>query len=85
MYYELMALMKKDPSLKPVWDKQAGIKYLVYNKDQWVSYDDADTFKQKVEWANKLGLGGSLLWASDAGQYILCSAVITAFLIEFYR
>jgi chitinase len=68
MYYEIMALLKQNPGLKPIYDKAAGVKYLVYNKDQWVSYDDAETFKQKVDWANNLGLGGSLIWASDAGE-----------------
>lgn len=73
MYYEIMALLKENPNLKPVYDKEAGVKYLVFNNDQWVSYDDAETFKQKVEWANKIGLGGSLIWASDAGRYTISS------------
>src|SRR5436190_9347513 len=30
-----------------------------------VSYDDKDTFQQKVEYANSLGLGGLLIWAVD--------------------
>jgi chitinase len=30
----------------PTWDKTAAVKYIVWNGDQWVSYDDADTFKQ---------------------------------------
>jgi GH18 family chitinase len=68
MYYEIMSLMKQHPELKPIYDKNAGVKYLVFNKDQWVSYDDAETFKQKKEWANNIGLGGSLIWASDAGK-----------------
>ncbi|QRW14045.1 chitinase [Ceratobasidium sp. AG-Ba] len=33
-----------------------------------VSYDDADTFKQKIDYANKLGLGGMLIWAIDQGK-----------------
>lgn len=41
------------------------MNYLVFDKDQWISYDDEVTFKQKVEWANKIGLGGSMIWASD--------------------
>jgi len=30
-----------------------------------VSYDDKDTFKAKIDFANKLGLGGLLIWAID--------------------
>lgn len=34
-------------------------------RGQWVSYDDFDTFQQKIEFANDLGLGGLLIWAID--------------------
>jgi chitinase len=44
--------------LTPVFDRTAGVKWIVWDNDQWVSYDDADTFKIKMDWANKLGLGG---------------------------
>jgi chitinase len=49
----------------PVHDTDAAVKYLVFDNTQWISYDDSVTFKQKVDWANKVGLGGSLIWASD--------------------
>ena len=49
--------------LKPVYDKESAVKYVVWDQDQWVSYDDEDTFKQKIDFANKLGLGGLLIWA----------------------
>lgn len=61
-----MALPDQHSDLKPVYDKDAAVKYVVYNGNQWVSYNDADTLKQKIDWANNLGLGGSLIWASDA-------------------
>ncbi|KAK6207386.1 hypothetical protein LQW54_007215 [Pestalotiopsis sp. IQ-011] len=47
------------------YDKKAAVKYFSFNGDQWVSYDDAETFKQKRDWANKVGISGSLVWASD--------------------
>jgi chitinase len=49
--------------LKPEYDKENAVKYIVWDQDQWVSYDDEETFKQKIEFANKLGLGGLLIWA----------------------
>ncbi|GIZ44487.1 hypothetical protein CKM354_000768400 [Cercospora kikuchii] len=64
-YYEIMALMRRNPNLRPVWDREAAVKYLTFDNDQWVSYDDKDTFKQKIDWANSIGLGGALIWASD--------------------
>jgi len=66
-YYEIQALLKQNPGLKPVHDQAAAVDYLVFDNNQWVSYDTADTFKQKVDWANGIGLGGALIWASDTG------------------
>lgn len=57
--------MNQVPSLTPVHDVEAAVKYLVFDSNQWVSYDDATTFKQKLDWVNSIGFGGSLIWASD--------------------
>ena len=67
MYYEIAAIQQQVPGLSPVWDKEAAVKYVVFgqDRDQWVSYDDGDTFRQKVEWANGVGFGGALIWAAD--------------------
>ncbi|KAH7073208.1 symbiotic chitinase [Paraphoma chrysanthemicola] len=65
MHYEIQAILDQAPNLKPVWDKEAAAKYLVFDKNQWVSYDDKDTFGQKIDWAQSIGFGGALIWASD--------------------
>jgi chitinase len=54
--------------MTPVHDKEAAVKYMTWDTDQWISYDDADTFAQKVEWADSVGFAGSLIWASDLGR-----------------
>jgi GH18 family chitinase len=54
MYYEIQAILKQVPKLKPVLDREAAVKYLVFDRNQWVSYDDAETF-------NQIGLGGSMI------------------------
>lgn len=66
-YYEIQEVLK-NKDVKPVHDTTAAVKYITFDKNQWISYDDAETFKQKVDWANKIGLGGSLIWASDLGS-----------------
>ena len=38
---------------------------ITWNSNQWVSYDDADTFRQKKDFANSRCLGGLLVWAMD--------------------
>ncbi|KAI8631028.1 carbohydrate-binding module family 18 [Xylariaceae sp. FL1651] len=63
-YFEIMDIVKSK-NLKPYYDKDAQAKYIVWNNDQWVSYDDEDTFQAKIDFANKLGLGGLLIWSID--------------------
>ncbi|KAI0436524.1 carbohydrate-binding module family 18 [Xylaria telfairii] len=63
-YFEIMDLID-EKNLKPYYDKDAQAKYIVWDNDQWVSYDDEDTFKAKIDFANKLGLGGLLIWSID--------------------
>lgn len=68
-YYEVQQILSSNSDLKPIHDKTAAVKYLVFGTNQWISYDDKDTFKQKVDWANEIGFGGSLIWASDLGRF----------------
>lgn len=48
----------KSKDLSPEFDKSAGVKWIAWDSDQWVSFDDADTFKLKMDFANSLGLAG---------------------------
>ncbi|KAI2464656.1 glycosyl hydrolases family 18-domain-containing protein [Annulohypoxylon bovei var. microspora] len=52
-------------NLKPTWDKTAGVKWVTWNSNQWISYDDDDTFAQKKSFANDRCLGGMMVWAID--------------------
>jgi chitinase len=63
-YKEIDQIIKQD-NLTPYYDKENAVKYITWNKDQWVSYDDEETFQQKIKFANNLGLGGLLIWAID--------------------
>ncbi|TRX89905.1 hypothetical protein FHL15_009177 [Xylaria flabelliformis] len=49
----------------PVWDKEAMVKWVTWDSNQWVSYDDDDTFDQKRQFANSRCLGGTMVWAMD--------------------
>ncbi|KOC07373.1 hypothetical protein AFLA70_31g004581 [Aspergillus flavus AF70] len=64
-YYEIQDLLDKNPQITPAHGKEAAFLHFTYDKDQWISYDDKTTFKQKLDWARSVGLGGSLIWASD--------------------
>lgn len=52
-------------------DKEAAVKQVVWDSNQWVSYDDEETFKMKIDYANGLGLGGLMVWAisTDATKW----------------
>ena len=41
----------------------AAVKEVTFGGNQWVSYDDADTFKLKIDYANSKCLGGTMIWA----------------------
>ncbi|OTA67385.1 glycoside hydrolase family 18 protein [Hypoxylon sp. EC38] len=59
------AAASRNQTLHPIYDKAVGVKYIAWITDQWVSYDDADTFSQKKGLVKGLGLGGFLIWAID--------------------
>lgn len=63
-YREIMDIIDKY-SLTPYYDKKNAVKYITWNSDQWVSFDDQETFQQKIKFANNIGLGGLLIWAVD--------------------
>ncbi|CAK7203033.1 hypothetical protein SEUCBS139899_005762 [Sporothrix eucalyptigena] len=63
--YQEIASLVASQHMTPTWDKTAGVKWITWNHDQWVSYDDADTFNQKREFAGRRCLGGMMVWAMD--------------------
>ncbi|KAI4174699.1 MAG: hypothetical protein LQ343_002070 [Gyalolechia ehrenbergii] len=63
-YKEITTIIDRK-EFTPYYDKENAVKYIVWNNDQWVSYDDEETLKQNIDVANKLGLGGLLTWSID--------------------
>ncbi|KAL2807888.1 glycosyl hydrolases family 18-domain-containing protein [Aspergillus granulosus] len=63
-FAEIMDIKDKY-NLTPEYDQVNAVKYITWNGDQWVSFDDQVTFQQKIEFANSLGIGGLLIWAID--------------------
>ena len=46
---------------KESYDKEAAVRWLTWDKDQWISYDDGVTMQQKIARANRLCLGGIMI------------------------
>lgn len=67
-YYEIQDILSKNTGIVVNHDEAAAVKYFTWDNDQWISYDDRETFKQKMDWATDVGFGGSLIWASDLGK-----------------
>ncbi|KAL8685655.1 MAG: hypothetical protein Q9218_007628, partial [Villophora microphyllina] len=63
-YQEIQDIIKSN-NVIPVHDEKAGVKWITWGGNQWVSYDDDDTFQQKRDFANSRCLGGLTVWAMD--------------------
>lgn len=46
-------------------DAKASVKWMVYGSNQWVSYDDAETLKTKVQYMTSRCLKGFSVWSID--------------------
>lgn len=45
------------------YDAEAAVQIVVSDGDQWVSYDDWESFETKMDYANSHCLGGTMVWA----------------------
>ncbi|TPX09628.1 uncharacterized protein E0L32_009229 [Thyridium curvatum] len=56
-------------------DTVAAVMIATWDSNQWVSYDNADTLKTKVDFANSRCLGGTMIWAIDLDDGTLINAL----------
>ncbi|CAG8171739.1 unnamed protein product [Penicillium salamii] len=59
-------IVNKKP--KVTFDKKAAVKMITWDENQWVSFDDADTFQLKADFARSQCLGGLMAWAISHDQ-----------------
>ncbi|GME48568.1 hypothetical protein CNMCM5793_006895 [Neofusicoccum parvum] len=76
---EIVDIMN-DKGVKPTLDKDAAVKILTFDDNQWVAYDDADTFQMKADFARSQCLGGLMVWAvsHDTKEAEFSTALATA-------
>lgn len=74
MFSEIQGLI--NDGVAPTLDTEAAVNQVVWDNTQWVSFDDAETFKMKIDYANKKCLGGTMVWAvsTDDGNYTAAAA-----------
>ncbi|XP_063595450.1 oviduct-specific glycoprotein-like [Penaeus indicus] len=51
-----------------VWQKSHQVPYM-YQNNMWISFDDAMSIGLKVAFAQKLGLGGIMVWSVDTDDF----------------
>ncbi|KAK2746818.1 hypothetical protein FQN57_002860 [Myotisia sp. PD_48] len=56
-------------------DQTAAVNIVTWDTDQWVSWDNADTLKTKLDYANLRCLGGTMVWAIDLDDGTLLNAL----------
>ncbi|KAH8673362.1 hypothetical protein BX600DRAFT_535950 [Xylariales sp. PMI_506] len=63
---EIEALLA-DPSNGAVMTlyEDAAVQVVTWDENQWVSFDNNVTFQMKMDWANSVCLGGTMVWAVD--------------------
>lgn len=61
---EIENIIKND-NAKVTFDSVAAVKIATWDTNQWVSFDDTQTLKMKVDYANSHCLGGTMVWAID--------------------
>ncbi|KAL6228911.1 hypothetical protein BDW75DRAFT_246204 [Aspergillus navahoensis] len=66
-----------EKDLTPVFDKTAAVKYMVWDEDQWVSFDDSETLDLKRTFANDKCLGGRMIWSIDLDNITSKAAVVS--------
>ncbi|KAJ5441849.1 hypothetical protein N7491_004255 [Penicillium cf. griseofulvum] len=49
------------------YDEKAAVNWMTWNSNQWVSFDNGRTLKQKADFANSRCMGGLFSWALDMG------------------
>lgn len=60
-YQELKTRFLQNPSYVRHWDDQAKAAYL-FNGDEFISYEDAQSLAHKAAYVRKMGLGGIMIW-----------------------
>ncbi|KAG9063888.1 Endochitinase 1 [Linnemannia hyalina] len=51
---------------EPKMDPVGKCMYMVVNEDQWVGYDNPETFAMKMEYLSEVGFGGVSIWSMDS-------------------
>ncbi|KAL8692321.1 MAG: hypothetical protein Q9218_002638, partial [Villophora microphyllina] len=63
--YSELSSRNKSLDVHTFYDPKSTVKYNVYNGNQWISYDDQESFTDKKRYLTSRCLGGLMIWAID--------------------
>ena len=66
--YNEMCVDIRDGGWHVVRDKEQRVPY-AYKGNQWVSYDDATSIREKAEYVRSMDLGGAMIWSIDTDDF----------------
>lgn len=59
-WFEIQQIIAQNPKNKPIFDSSSMSKILTWNSNQWVAYDDEQTFGMRRRYAREHCLKGNL-------------------------
>ncbi|CAK5069823.1 unnamed protein product [Meloidogyne enterolobii] len=65
-YFEICEMLAK--GAKDFYDPNALVPYL-YQNGEWFSYDNQQSYLQKIKWLSSQGFGGAFVWALDFDDF----------------
>ncbi|KAL8782914.1 MAG: hypothetical protein Q9213_005026, partial [Squamulea squamosa] len=63
--YSELSSRNNSLSVQTFYDQKSTVKYNVYDGNQWISYDDQQSFFDKKKFLTSRCLGGLMIWAID--------------------
>ncbi|OAA41490.1 Chitinase II [Beauveria brongniartii RCEF 3172] len=80
LYYAEIASTNESINVATHYDPVSTVKVNVFNGNQWVAYDDAQSWADKLEYLTGHCLGGLMIWAidQDTGQYDALAGLLGA-------
>ncbi|KAJ5946733.1 hypothetical protein N7454_003572, partial [Penicillium verhagenii] len=65
LYYSEIESSNSSSDVQTYYDPVSTVKYNVYNGNQWISYDDAQSWQDKMRYLTGKCISGVMIWALD--------------------